>query len=98
MIELKGRTKTVIVEAEAGLSLLDLALKHDVDWSFSCVRGTCARCRCLVTEGADQLEDITDEEWDRLEPEEFEEGYRLGCQAIVKSNEAKITAVNKTYF
>ncbi|MMZ70160.1 hypothetical protein D1872_331430 [compost metagenome] len=52
----------------------------------------------MVTEGADQLEDITDEEWDRLEPEEFEEGYRLGCQAIVKSNEAKITAVNKTYF
>ncbi|CAM4502035.1 2Fe-2S ferredoxin [Paenibacillus endophyticus] len=98
MIELKGRTKTAVVEAEVGLSLLDLAMKHDVDWSFSCARGTCARCRCLVTEGADQLEGITDEEWDRLEPEEFDEGYRLGCQAIIKTADANISAANKPYF
>ncbi|WP_139994675.1 2Fe-2S iron-sulfur cluster-binding protein [Paenibacillus paridis] len=98
MIELKGRTKTAIVQGEAGLSLLDLAMKHNVDWSFSCARGTCARCRCLVTEGADQLEGITDEEWDRLEPEEFDEGYRLGCQAIIKNADANIVAANKTYF
>lgn len=98
MIELKGRTKTAVVEAEAGLSLLDLALKHDIDWSFSCARGTCARCRCLITEGRDQLEDITDEEWDRLEQDEFEEGYRLGCQAIVKTADAQIAAANKPYF
>lgn len=98
MIELKGRTKTAVVEAEAGLSLLDLAMKHNIDWSFSCARGTCARCRCLVTEGGDQLEGITDEEWDRLEPEEFEQGYRLGCQAIIKSADAKISAANKPYF
>ena len=98
MIELKGRTKTAVVEGEAGLSLLDLALKHNVDWSFSCARGTCARCRCLITEGADQLEGITDVEWDRLEPEEFDEGYRLGCQAIVKHASASISAANKPYF
>lgn len=98
MIELKGRTKTAIVEAESGLSLLDLAMKHNVDWSFSCTRGTCARCRCLITEGGDQLEEITDAEWDRLEPEEFKEGYRLGCQAVVKSDDAIIKAANKTYF
>jgi 2Fe-2S ferredoxin len=33
-----------------------------------------------------------------LEPEEFDEGYRLGCQAIVKSEAGRIAAVNKTYF
>lgn len=98
MIELKGRTKTAVVEAEDGLSILDHAIKHNVDWSFSCTRGTCARCRCLVTEGGDQLEEITDQEWDRLEPEEFEEGYRLGCQAIVKENAGTIVVINKTYF
>lgn len=98
MIELKGRTITQTVEAESGLTILDHALKHKVDWSFSCTRGTCARCRCLVTEGAEFLEEITDEEWDRLEPEEFEEGYRLGCQAVVKEGAGRIAAVNKTYF
>lgn len=98
MIELKGRTKTAVVEPEAGLSLLDHAIKHKVDWSFSCTRGTCARCRCIVTEGGQYLEEITDEEWDRLEPEEFEEGYRLACQAIVKDNAEMIKAANKPYF
>jgi len=98
MIELKGRTIEVKVEAEAGLSLLDLALKHKVDWGFSCTRGTCARCRCLVLEGMEHLEEITDAEWDRLDDDEMEEGYRLGCQAIVKSGAGTIRAVNKTYF
>ncbi|MUT65495.1 2Fe-2S iron-sulfur cluster-binding protein [Paenibacillus sp. NEAU-GSW1] len=98
MIELKGRTKTAVVEAEPGLSLLQLALKHKVDWSSSCTRGTCARCRCLITEGADGLEGITDAEWDRMDPEEFEEGYRLACQSIIKSEAVAIKAVNKPYF
>lgn len=98
MIELKGRTITEVVEAEEGMSILDLAIKHKVDWSFSCTRGTCARCRCLVTEGGEFLEEITDAEWDRLEPEEFEEGYRLGCQAVIKAGAGTIKAMNKTYF
>lgn len=98
MIELTGRTKTEVVEAESGLTLLDHAIKYKVDWSFSCTRGTCARCRCLVTAGAEFLEEITDEEWDRLEPEEFEQGYRLGCQAVVKEGAGYIAAANKTYF
>ena len=98
MIELKGRTITEVVEAEEGMSILDLAIKHKVDWGFSCTRGTCARCRCLVTEGAEFLEEITDAEWDRLEPEEFDEGFRLGCQAVIKANAGTIKAMNKTYF
>ena len=98
MIELKGRTITAEVEAEEGMSILDLAIKHKVDWGFSCTRGTCARCRCLVTEGAEFLEEITDAEWDRLEPEEFDEGFRLGCQAVIKANAGQIKAMNKTYF
>lgn len=98
MIELKGRTKSAVVEGEAGISLLRLALNHRIDWASSCTRGTCARCRCIITEGAEGLEGITDAEWDRMDPEEFEEGYRLACQAIVKSKDAVIKAMNKPYF
>ncbi|REK77264.1 2Fe-2S iron-sulfur cluster-binding protein [Paenibacillus paeoniae] len=98
MIELKGKTITATVESEGGLTILDHAIKHQVDWSFACTRGTCARCRCLVSEGREFLEEITDEEWDRLEPEEFEEGFRLGCQAVVKEGAGSIVATNKTYF
>ncbi|MFD2115973.1 2Fe-2S iron-sulfur cluster-binding protein [Paenibacillus yanchengensis] len=98
MIELTGRTITKEVEAEEGLSILDLAIKNKVDWGYSCTRGTCARCRCLVLEGAEYLEEITDAEWDRLEPEEFDEGFRLGCQTVIKANAGTIKVKNKTYF
>lgn len=97
-LELRGKTKTLVVQAEPGLTILDHAIKHNVDFSYSCVRGTCARCRCFIEEGKQFLEDITDAEWDRLEQEEFDEGYRLGCQAVIEEGTGKIVAINKTYF
>lgn len=98
MLELTSRSKTIQAEAEEGQSLLDIAIKHNLDWAFSCTRGTCARCRCLIKEGAQYLEEITDAEWDRMDPEEFDQGYRLGCQAIVKPGAGVIKAVNQPYF
>jgi 2Fe-2S ferredoxin len=97
MITLTGRSITKQVETETGLTLLDHALKHDVDWAFSCTRGTCARCRCLVTEGQQQLNEPTDAELVRLEPSELAEGYRLGCQAE-PLQAGDISAKNAPYF
>ncbi|XEC92760.1 2Fe-2S iron-sulfur cluster-binding protein [Paenibacillus tarimensis] len=98
MIQLIGQSKTVEARPETGVSLLDLALKFDIDWAFSCTRGTCARCRCRVEEGAEFLEEVTDAEWDRLDEQELSDGYRLACQAIVKSNAGSIVARNVPYF
>jgi 2Fe-2S ferredoxin len=97
VITLKGRKVHKQVEPETGLTILDLAMKHEVDWAFSCTRGSCARCRCLVTEGREFLKLPTDEELDRLEPEEIEEGFRLGCQAAFKIA-GTVTVVHKPYF
>jgi ferredoxin, 2Fe-2S len=97
MLELKGRQIAKTVPIEHGLTLLDHALKHDVDIGFSCLRGTCGRCRCLVEEGAAHLEEVTDAEWDRLDEEELEMGYRLGCQASVH-DDGPIRVVYKPYF
>lgn len=97
MIELKGRSITKTVDEGRGLTLMELALRHKIDWSFSCERGTCARCRCLVAEGAELLEPPTKEERTRLEPEEIEQGYRLGCQARI-AGVGNLKAALKTYF
>ncbi|OAB44264.1 2Fe-2S iron-sulfur cluster-binding protein [Paenibacillus glacialis] len=96
-VELIGRKITKSVESKPGVSLLQHAIQHGVDWQHLCTRGTCARCRCIIEEGAEHLEEPTKAEHARLDPEEIEEGYRLGCQAIVK-NSGQITARNKTYF
>jgi len=97
MITLKGRKIEKQVEFDSGLTILDLAMKHDVDWSFSCTRGTCARCRCYVKEGGEWMNEPTDAELDRLEPEEIEQGFRLGCQAVVKQD-GPVTVLYKPYF
>jgi len=97
MITLTGRTRTKQVASGVGRSLLELAQQAGVDWQFNCSRGTCARCRCRVERGMELLGEPNDAEWDRLGPDELEQGYRLGCQAVVE-REGEIVAVNRTYF
>ncbi|MEK0314144.1 2Fe-2S iron-sulfur cluster-binding protein [Cohnella sp. 56] len=97
MLTLKGRTIEAQTEPVVGATLLELAQRAGIDWQFNCSRGTCARCRCIVTEGASHLEESTDAEWDRLGPDELDAGYRLGCQARIASP-GTISAVNRTYF
>ncbi|GAB2692474.1 2Fe-2S iron-sulfur cluster-binding protein [Paenibacillus thermoaerophilus] len=96
-VTLIGRAVTREVASEPGETLLELALRHGVDWGSSCRRGTCARCRCLIESGMEHLHDITDEEWDRLDEDEMERGFRLGCQAVVKSD-GPVVARWKPYF
>lgn len=97
MITLTGRTVKKTVPTRIGETLLKIAQSEGVDWQYNCSRGTCARCRCIVTEGAELLSEFNDAEWDRLGPEELEAGYRLGCQAVVQ-REGDIVARNKFYF
>lgn len=96
-MQLKGRTIEKTVIPEPGKTILQHAKDHEIDWQHMCKRGTCARCRCQVLEGAEYLEEPTEAEHKRLDPEEFDEGFRLGCQTVVKAP-GKIVAQNKTYF
>ncbi|MDP5273787.1 2Fe-2S iron-sulfur cluster-binding protein [Chengkuizengella axinellae] len=97
IVKLKGQFKEEKVKPELQFTLLDLALKHNIDWQFACTNGNCARCRCYVEEGAEFLSEVNSAEKSRLDLQEIKEGYRLGCQAeIVKFGAIK--AMNKTYF
>jgi 2Fe-2S ferredoxin len=97
MIELIGRLRSKTVDNLPNNSLLDLAIKHEIPWLYSCTRGTCARCRCLVSEGSNLLNEPTEMELDRLEPEEFAQGFRLACQAKVEA-EGLVKVSNVPYF
>jgi len=97
IMKLTGNTIEKMVVPEPGKTILQHAKDHEIDWQHMCKRGTCARCRCQVLEGAEFLEEPTEAEHKRLDPEEFDEGFRLGCQAVVKTS-GIISARNKTYF
>lgn len=96
-MKLINRTNEKEVEATIGQTILDHALKEKLEWGFSCIRGTCARCRCLIVSGQNSLEPPTEEERLRLTDEELKEGYRLGCQAVIRSDQ-ELTARWKPYF
>ena len=97
-LELTGRTIHKHVTPVVGSSILELADRNGVDWMSNCKRGTCARCRCHVSAGMEFLTEPNAAELDRLEAEELEQGFRLGCQARIKKSGAKIVAKHASYF
>jgi 2Fe-2S ferredoxin len=74
-----------VVEAKAGESVLDVALKNDISIEHACEKVcACTTCHIIIREGFESLdesdeleEDMLDKAWG-LEPES-----RLGCQAKV---------------
>ncbi len=74
-----------VVEAQAGESILDAALRNDIAIEHACEKScACTTCHVLVREGFDSLnpsdeleDDMLDKAWG------LEADSRLGCQAVV---------------
>jgi len=81
-----------VVEASSGESILDVALRNDIEIEHACEMScACTTCHVILREGfrslqeADELEeDLLDKAWG-LEPES-----RLSCQAIVEHDDLVI--------
>lgn len=68
------------VTAEAGESLLDTALRNDLNAPYSCLEGVCSACLAQIEEGAVDFPDDT-----ILDDSEVQEGRVLTCQAKPKA-------------
>ncbi|MHC4816072.1 MAG: 2Fe-2S iron-sulfur cluster-binding protein [Planctomycetota bacterium] len=80
-----GLDKEVEVKAEVGDSILDVALRHEIDLDHAC-GGVCAcsTCHVKVLTGAECLVESTEEEEDQLdEARDVDLTSRLGCQAKI---------------
>lgn len=97
IVELTGRSVHRKVVPVIGASILELAEKNKVDWNSNCRRGTCARCRCYVSEGMEFLSEPNAAERARLEEEEIVQGFRLGCQATI-TGEGPLKVKHSPYF
>lgn len=80
-IEINGQ-KTISVAA--GDKLLQTLASNDIFLASACGGGgTCAQCKCIVTEGGGSM--LPTEE-SHFTPREAREGWRLSCQAPVKQD------------
>ena len=67
-----------------GISILDAAKKVDIEISAVCGgRGLCGKCRVVVKEGSQNLEEVSRLETMSLPREELNAGYRLACCALL---------------
>src|SRR5665213_2828613 len=81
-------------------SLLDVAMNFGFHLEHAC-GGSCActTCHVVVKQGVDNLSEMEDDEFDRVEQaSDFQLNSRLGCQAIVKGDvTVNIPAWNRNY-
>ena len=66
--------------------LLDVLLSKGIQAPFSCRKGDCSACACILKSGEAEMEYNG-----ILDPEEVEEGYVLSCQLLPKSDRVEIS-------
>ena len=74
-----------VVDAEAGETILDVALRHHIEIEHACEKScACTTCHVIVRKGFDSLEEPSEIEEDLLDQAwGLEADSRLSCQAIV---------------
>ena len=84
--EQKGLVPVTFTDVEDGQSLLELALKNDINLHHNC-GGVCAcsTCHLYVEQGADFLEELSDREEDFIDRAINPRlSSRLGCQCVLQ--------------
>ncbi|HMC99305.1 MAG TPA: 2Fe-2S iron-sulfur cluster-binding protein [Ferruginibacter sp.] len=91
--EEKGREPVTLANIEPGQSILEVALKNDIDLHHNC-GGVCAcsTCHLYVQQGDEFLEELTDREEDFIDRAVSPKiNSRLGCQCVLQDGEGEIS-------
>ena len=73
-------------EVPAGTSFLEFCQAHDVPQAFGCTAGNCGVCCCRLIEGAENVNEMTDQERKTIELQGGGEDVRLACQLIIQGD------------
>ncbi len=100
--EQKGLAPITIENVEPDQSILEVALKNDIDLHHNC-GGVCAcsTCHVYVENGEDHLPEISDKEEDFIDRAVSPRlNSRLGCQCILEDGDGEIivTLPDQTQF
>jgi 2Fe-2S ferredoxin len=100
--EEKGRSPVTLTNIGAEQSLLEVALKNDIELHHNC-GGVCAcsTCHLYVNKGEDYLEELSDKEEDFIDRAVNPRiNSRLGCQCVLLDDEGEVevTLPDQTQF
>jgi ferredoxin len=71
------------IDVPLNYALIDMCEDHDTSILFGCRDGACGACMVRVTQGAENLSAMKDDERDFLETMAAEPSERLACQCKV---------------
>lgn len=100
--EQKGLEPITISNVESGQSILEVALKNDIDLHHNC-GGVCAcsTCHLYLEKGEDLVEELTDREEDFIDRAINPRlNSRLGCQCVLleEGGDIVVTLPDQTQF
>lgn len=100
--EQQGLAPVTLKNIPAGQSLLEVALKNDIELHHNC-GGVCAcsTCHLYVNKGEDSLEELSDKEEDFIDRAINPRlNSRLGCQCLLLDGggEVEVTLPDQTQF
>ena len=100
--EQKGLEPVTLDQIEPGQSILEIALKNDIELHHNC-GGVCAcsTCHLYVDKGEDFLEELSDKEEDFIDRAINPRlNSRLGCQCVLwdGDGEVSVTLPDQTQF
>jgi ferredoxin, 2Fe-2S len=100
--EQAGLEPITLTNVESGQSLLEVALKNDIDLHHNC-GGVCAcsTCHLYIDKGADEVEELSDKEEDFIDRAVNPRlSSRLGCQCLLinEDGEIEVTLPDQTQF
>lgn len=72
-----------VIEVLPKETLLNAALRNDIEFPHSCRVGGCAACKCQLTEG--KVKELTDVGY-ILSDDDLDNGYILACQSVPKTD------------
>ena len=93
--EQKGHEPVILAEVEPGQSLLELALRNDIDLHHNC-GGVCActTCHLYVEKGMNYIDEISDREEDFIDRAVNPRlNSRLGCQSLLLEGDGEIEVI-----
>ena len=100
--EQKGLEPVTINNVEPGQSILEVALKNNIELHHNC-GGVCAcsTCHLYINKGEDLVEELSDKEEDFIDRAINPKlNSRLGCQCVLteESGEISVTLPDQTQF
>jgi ferredoxin, 2Fe-2S len=100
--EQAGLEPITVTNVESGQSLLEVALKNNIDLHHNC-GGVCAcsTCHLYIDKGADEVEELSDKEEDFIDRAVNPRlSSRLGCQCLLinEDGEMEVTLPDQTQF